>query len=219
MPKDPKSKFYAVKIGKKPGIYTTWEECLLQIKGYPRSTFKKFYTLKAAQDFIKETEKKQGIIDIKNNKLEIINDSIIVYVDGSCEDNGTSLANAGIGVYWPKKEYNNLSEKLPGDLHTNNRAELYAVIRALEICEDKEKLLEIRTDSKYVINAYESWIPKWIENNWMRKNTLVKNRDLFEKLLELASLRKKKIIFTFIKGHSGEEGNEKADKLAKRSIL
>ena len=87
------------------------------------------------------------MVELKNNVIQ-------VWTDGSSFENGSKNARAGIGVFWKDNDQKNLSEKLPGE-QTNNRAELYAVIRALEICENKTKLLEIITDSKYVINAID----------------------------------------------------------------
>ncbi|CAG8474896.1 16193_t:CDS:2 [Dentiscutata heterogama] len=55
----------------------------------------------------------------------------------------------------------------PEEQQTNNCAEIYAVIRALEICQDERRLLEIITDSKYVTNTMETWIKKWEENNYI----------------------------------------------------
>ncbi|CAG8674206.1 11193_t:CDS:1, partial [Dentiscutata heterogama] len=48
----------------------------------------------------------------------------------------------------------------------NNRAEIYAVVRALETCENREKVLEIRTDSRNVVNAFEGWINTWKMRDW-----------------------------------------------------
>ncbi|CAG8812156.1 24929_t:CDS:2, partial [Racocetra persica] len=83
-------------------------------------------------------------------------------------------------------------------LQTNNRAELYAVIRALETCEDQLK------------------IHKWKKNRWKTlKNQNVKNKDLFEKIDFLLAKRHGKVYFTYVFGHRGITGNEIADKLAK----
>ncbi|CAG8600764.1 32315_t:CDS:2, partial [Racocetra persica] len=71
---------------------------------------------------------------------------IQIWTDGSSFNNGTKKAQAGIRVFWKDNHPNNLSERLPGSEQTNNRAEIYAIIHALEICENKTKPLEIMTD-------------------------------------------------------------------------
>ena len=230
----PKEYYYAVRIERKPGIYSMWNECLEQVNKINGARYKKFNTRKGAQDFIdgiedinikkrvkdkfkkkqdRKIKMKQTTLSIIKDKLVLNNKRIICFTDGACEYNGSDKACGGIGVYWNNEEYENLSEPLPGDLQTNNRAEIYAVIRALEICKDNEKILDIMTDSKYVIDAHESWIKKWIENNWMREKKPVKNRDLFERMEELIKLREK-VVFTHVYGHSGIFGNEQADQLA-----
>ncbi|CAG8835258.1 1573_t:CDS:2, partial [Cetraspora pellucida] len=67
---------------------------------------------------------------------------------------------ARIGVYYEDRS-KEITEPLPGDLQTNNRAEIYAVIRALETCEDQLKIIEIKSDSCFVIDSLERWIHKW----------------------------------------------------------
>ncbi|CAG8804311.1 7913_t:CDS:2, partial [Dentiscutata erythropus] len=95
-----------------------------------------------------------------------------------------------------------------------------AVIRALETCPDRELPLEIKTDSKYTINACESWIPKWIKNNWKSvRGEPVKNKDLFIRLIELIGSRAGEVSFTHVPGHVGIPGNEAADRLANLGAL
>ncbi|CAG8855249.1 830_t:CDS:1, partial [Gigaspora margarita] len=84
----------------------------------------------------------------------------------SAFENGTINARAGIGVFWKDNNIQNLSERVPGD-QTNNRAEIFAIIRTIEICNDKVKPLNIMTDSKYVINAMKCWIKNWERNNYI----------------------------------------------------
>ncbi|CAG8618769.1 2031_t:CDS:1 [Scutellospora calospora] len=220
-----KTRYYSVRNGEKSGIYKSWDEYYQHIKDYPKARYKKFNTLKEAQEFKeginKETKKKkQTTLKFSNDELLIDNDRIVVYTDGTCEDNGDDNAKGGIGVFFGDNDPRNLSEELPSELQTNNRAEIYAVIRAIKNCKDDSKILEIKTDSTYVINACERWIKKWVDNDWYRddkKTKLVKNKDILFKLYNLIETRKK-IIFTHVKSHSGIHGNKEADTLAKSSI-
>jgi ribonuclease HI len=202
--------YYAVLVGRKKGIYQTWEECKTQVCKFPNAKYKKFYDLKQAQNYV---EGKKETIEIDIRKCQ-------VWTDGSSFDNGSKDARAGIGVYWGFKDKRNLSERLPGKEQTNNRAEIYAVIRALETCEDKKNRLEIMTDSKYVINAMNEWVKKWEKNGWLTyRKEPVKNNDLFKILKRLIDNRIGTVNFVHVKGHAGNYGNEQADRLAKEGSI
>ncbi|CAG8813250.1 17004_t:CDS:2 [Racocetra persica] len=129
---------------RKTEIYLTWDECKAQVNKFHNAMYKKFLTRTEAQNFIE-------------GKREV---SVILNNNGSSFNNGTTRAQAGIGVFWKDDDPNNLSERLPESEQTNNHTEIYAVIRALEVCENKTKPLEIMTDSKYVINIIEDWVEK-----------------------------------------------------------
>ncbi|CAG8520416.1 4181_t:CDS:2 [Cetraspora pellucida] len=197
------------------------EECRDQVHKYPNAKYEKFPTLKEAQAFISGisiSEKEQELdLDATDNSYNIEVSKLVVWTDGCSLNNGKDGARAGIGVFWGNNHPRNLSERLPGYKQTNNRAEITAVIRALETCPDSELPLEIMTDSKYTINAYESWIPKWIKSGWKTANKKpVENQDLFVRLVELIEARPGK---THVPGHVGIPGNEAADRLANLGAL
>ena len=138
-----------------------------------------------------------------------------LYTDGSAKGNPN-----GPGGYGAILQY--IDSK--GNLHemelsegykktTNNRMELLAVIKGLEKikfpCE-----VEIFSDSAYVINAFNNgWIDDWIENDFrIGKKDEVKNIDLWLKLIELTLIHE--ITWIKVKGHSGNELNERCDRLA-----
>lgn len=126
-----------------------------------------------------------------------------VYTDGSC------LGNPGPGGWACVFES---GEKLCGGDSdtTNNRMELTAVIRALE----KNKHVTIVTDSKYVKDGIEKWIHGWKKKDWKTSSgTPVKNQDLWKCLDKLLAFNTG---WEWVKGHSGDPGNEKADTLARR---
>ena len=139
----------------------------------------------------------------------------IVFTDGSCLNNGTKYASGGIGVYFGDDDPRNLSEKLNGEKQTNNRAELTAVIRALQ---ETTCSLKICTDSMYVQKGITLWIKKWEHNNWKTsKNTDVENKDLWQLLQYL--IKDRDISFQYVKAHCGIKGNECADLLANNGVL
>ena len=96
---------------------------------------------------------------------------------------------------------------------TNNRMELMAVLRAVTAAHRHEEF-EIHTDSQYVKNGMQVWMKNWKRNNWRTANKQpVKNQDLWQ-ALDTAT-QGKKIHWVWVKGHAGEENNEKCDELAR----
>ncbi|CAG8764414.1 37082_t:CDS:2 [Racocetra persica] len=182
--------YYAIRKGRKPGIYLTWDECEAQVNEFRNAMYKKFSIRIEAQKFI----------------------------EGKCEV--SVILNDSIGVFWKDNDPNNLSKRLPGSEQTNNRVEIYAAIRALKVCENKIKPLKIMTDSKYVINIIEDWVKKWEKNGYMSyKNTPVKNQDLIKRLKKLIDNKIDTVRLIHVRGHLGNYGNEQADRLAKLGSL
>jgi ribonuclease HI len=113
--------------------------------------------------------------------------------------------------------YRNVSEPLKGVLQTNNRAELTAILRALQIVPTSFSM-EIITDSDYSINCSTTWYLNWMRRGWKTStNKPVENVDLIKGIRELIDKRDDAGVdtkFTWIKGHSENPGNEAADRLA-----
>lgn len=134
---------------------------------------------------------------------------LIIYTDGSC------LGNPGPGGWaFVATDGINTAERSGGEVNTtNNRMELTAVIRALSAAH-RHSEVELHTDSQYVKNGMQSWIKNWKSNNWRtRDRKPVKNKDLWIQLDELAG--QIKINWHWVKGHAGEEFNERCDELAR----
>ena len=110
------SSFYAIAVGEKRGVFTSWNECKPFIENYSGAVYKKFSTIEEATNFVEEY----------SNKL-------YVYTDGACINNGSSNARAGIGIYFSKDNPLNISRELKGEKVTNNIAELTAAIEAIHI--------------------------------------------------------------------------------------
>lgn len=137
----------------------------------------------------------------------------VIYTDGACSNNGKPNAKAGIGVYWGKDDPRNVSQGLDG-AQTNNRAEIHAAIVAINQAKRLGlSAIEIRTDSQLLINAITKWIPNWMQNDWKAANKKpVANKNDWSLLLSAAEGMD--IMWTYVKAHSGIEGNEGADALA-----
>ena len=106
-----------------------------------------------------------------------------IYTDGSSINNGKMNARAGVGVWFGEGDSRNLAEPLLGSLQTNNRAELTAIMRAMEIILQKKanlnKDIVIVSDSKYSINAITVWIHNWKKNGWKSSSKkTIKNKDI-----------------------------------------
>lgn len=140
------------------------------------------------------------------------NKYIDIYTDGACSVNP---GKGGWGVYL---KIDNEEIQLSGakDNTTNNRMELTAVIEALKYLKCKSNI-NLFTDSKYVMQGIEEWIHNWKKNNWKTsKKEPVKNKELWIELDKLVSLHN--IQWKWVKGHSGDYGNERADYLATTAI-
>ncbi len=146
------------------------------------------------------------------NDEQIPEGYIVAWTDGACSDNqNKKRAKGGVGVYFGPNHKLNISERLRGPKQTNQRAELTAIIRALQTYPDKD--MYIITDSLYSVNGATAWMPKWKKNKWVNSSSkAVSNRDLWEQLDTLMLGRNVK--FHWVKGHSTDEGNIEADKLA-----
>lgn len=154
---------------------------------------------------------------------------IVLFTDGSCLNNGKPSARAGYGIYFPNKEFENISKKFIIPPITNQRAELYAIFEGLETIFNKESeknqptKVTIYTDSKYSINCLTNWIENWKKNGWVSKTkNPIKNLDIIKPIYDIL-VEHKNVSFQHVKAHqSGSDeltvGNNIADQLAKDGI-
>lgn len=137
---------------------------------------------------------------------------IEIYTDGACR------GNPGPGGWGVLLIYEGIKKTLYGGAQdtTNNRMEMQAVIEALKALKSDCEV-SLYTDSKYVMDGINKWLPGWKKRDWQTSNKKpVKNRDLWE-ILDIAT-QSYKIEWHWVKGHTGNPGNEKADSLANRGI-
>jgi ribonuclease HI len=143
---------------------------------------------------------------------------VVLYTDGACKGNP---GPGGWAFILQHPQSGKTREHFGGESETtNNRMELLAVIEGLKTL-TKPSCVELVSDSKYVLQGLEDWMPKWKKNGWRRKEgkTLkpVKNVDLWQELDRLASLHE--LTFRHILGHSGHTFNERCDELASLAAL
>lgn len=152
-----------------------------------------------------------------------------IFTDGACRNNGKKNAVAGIGIFFPKENLENVSEEFILKPITNQRAELYAIYKALKIVSknklfDKFSKIVIYTDSKYSISCVTNWIYNWKKNNWKIKNgDNVKNLDIIVPINNIIEKNKSKIKFIHVRSHQEDESyrsicNNIVDRLATDAI-
>ncbi|SMN10591.1 Ribonuclease HI [uncultured Candidatus Thioglobus sp.] len=138
---------------------------------------------------------------------------IIIYTDGGCR------GNPGIGGWGVWLRYGEYEKKLKGAEKdtTNNRMELMAAIKALESIKSSTINIDLYTDSKYVMNGITQWIVNWKQKNWKTAaKKPVKNADLWQRLDVLN--QQHQVNWRWVKGHSGDVGNDMADLLANQAM-
>ena len=215
-------KFYVVKVGKKPGIYSTWNETEEQIKGFSGAVYRSFSTEEEAIRYmsceeIKESENVSNETSVINKKIEqeiknLQDGEVIAFVDGSYSSDEDEKGKYSFGVllitnesedslYKAFVDKNNMkSRNIAGEIEGVKQAILWAI-------DSNKQRIKIFYD-------YEG-IEKWTTKEWESR---VKVSQEYSKFFD----EKSKLInieFEHVKAHSGIVYNEKADELAKRALL
>ena len=141
-----------------------------------------------------------------------VSNQVDIFTDGACKN------NPGTGGWGALLVFNGVEKELwGGEAHTtNNRMELMAAIRALS---ELKRSCRVRlvTDSKYVMQGIQEWLPSWKMSGWKTSGKkAVKNVDLWQQLDE--QVQRHQIQWHWVRGHTGHEGNERADQLANRGV-
>lgn len=147
--------------------------------------------------------------DAHDDAHDDVKKHVLIYTDGSCD---TRSGDGGWGYLLRHGQVEGTASGFePGT--TNNRMELTAAVRALEALTEPCRVTLI-TDSEYLKKAFTAgWLDTWQRNGWRTANRkAVKNQDLWRVLLELTA--KHEVSWEWTKGHAGQEGNERVDKLA-----
>ena len=136
-------------------------------------------------------------------------DVVEIYSDGSC------LGNPGPGGWGALLRWRGHERELSGSQAetTNNRMELTAAIEALNALKKPSKVI-LTTDSRYVIQGINEWMPNWVARGWKTASKQpVKNQDLWQALRE--QVGRHDIEWQWVKGHDGHLENERVDELAR----
>jgi ribonuclease HI len=138
-----------------------------------------------------------------------------IYTDGACTNNGKPNARAGWGAVMtnPQGDTLELAGPVPeAQEQTNSRAELLALVEALERCTQPAPIT-LHTDSEYIANACNGHLEAWKAKGWRKSDKKQpKHLDLWQRLDQL--LQEKDVTVRWLRGHNGTLGNERADALA-----
>lgn len=193
-----KNNFYAVKVGKKPGIYDSWAKCKMQIDGVSGCQYKGFRTKKEAEAYLNGT-------DTESN----CNAEITIYVDGSY-DEPNGVYGYGLVVLLPSGEIQKLygagNNPEPAALR-NVAGEMLAAMHAVRYA--------IKNGFHSVEICYDySGIEMWATGGWKTKTSLTyKYADAMKKWMKEVD-----VSFRKVAAHTNVEHNELADQLAKYAV-
>jgi len=141
-----------------------------------------------------------------------MNELVVIYTDGACR------GNPGPGGWGAVLQFKDKTREIYGGEQqtTNNRMELMAAIKSLETLSRACKV-KLNTDSKYVLQGITEWMVNWKARGWKTAaKKPVKNEDLWRRLD--SAIERHEIQWQWVKGHSGNVGNELADSLANQGI-
>lgn len=218
-------KYYAIKAGRIPGVYQTWDEAKEQVNGYSGAIYKSFATLHEAEQFISDSieqvsdnKKDDTISENLNSQIDekiatLSEDEIVAFVDGSYNPEaekagfGTIIISKGGDKY---TSYKSFGKQFSEDLIAlrNVAAELEGVKEAVEVAVSSNK-------SKITVYYDYSGIEMWATKQWKAYKKLTQS------YVEFMQEKMKRIDVEFVKvpAHSGVSYNEEADTLAKNSLL
>lgn len=207
------SKYYAVKVGKTPGIYTSWEDCKGQVEGVSGAKYKGFKSLEEAEHFLDGGAFRQlSLFDdhiIESKKIPSDTENATAYVDGSYND-ATKQFSYGMVIFYGGKELHFSQmiedEELAG--MRNVAGEIKGAQAAMEFA------LENGCKNLTIYHDYEG-IAKWCLGLWKT------NKAGTRAYKEFYDNAKKHLNIEFIKvkGHSNDKYNDLADELAKSAIF
>lgn len=220
-----KKKFYAVKQGRKTGMFLTWDDCKKQVMGYPGAIYKSFGTREEAEAYLgvtgAQTGQKNGTVDATertaginrsvssgNNKSENTENAVEIYVDGSYHA-ATKEFSYGMVVLVDGKE-----EKFSQKMTDPELAQMRNVAGEIKGSEAAmQYALDHKIPSIIIYHDYQG-IASWCNGDWKaNKLGTIAYRDFYKK-----ASQKIKIQFRKVKGHSNDKYNDMVDQLAKEAL-
>lgn len=205
-------KFYAVKVGKTPGIYRTWDQCKAQVHHFPGAIYKSFPTMEEAEGFMGgvNAAKTTGAAAAEaEENIEAKDGVMVAYVDGSFHAAKQTYSFGAI-IFYENKEYRFSQAEQVADMvpMRNVAGEIRGSERAMDFA------LEQGAKEVHIYHDYEG-IARWCTGDWKaNKAGTQRYRDHYLEVVKSGL----KVVFHKVKGHSGVEYNEVADQLAKAAL-
>jgi len=224
-------KYYAVRHGRQPGIYATWDECKAQVQGFTGARYKSFPNREQAQEFIegKDSYNKTPSSKASKAKVSDINDfDVIVYTDGGSRNHGNfkgGHVKTSDKAAWAYHISNHdlTYEGTSGEFGaTNNRMEIMALIQSIirlnELKINKQNTIFV-LDSQYVLNAItKNWLTGWKKRGYKKADgSIPVNVELWKELDQLLPTISQKT-FEWTKGHATNVGNNRVDALLNETM-
>lgn len=190
-------KYYAVRIGRNPGIYHTWDECKRETMGFKGASFKKFSTREDAEAFINEIE--------EDKKESAEKDELVVYVDGSYRNSDKSHSY-GVYMFNDEEEYTYSKRFFKDSDMRNVSGEIKGAMRAME---EAAKLGKKKIYLHYDYEGIRSWALGFWKTN---KDGTIYYKNFYDSIKD-----KLEVKFIKVEAHTGVKYNELVDKLAKEA--
>ncbi|MDU6744134.1 ribonuclease H family protein [Peptoniphilus harei] len=190
-------KYYAVRIGRNPGIYHTWDECKRETMGFKGASFKKFSTREDAEAFINEVEEEK--------KESAEKDELVVYVDGSYRNKDKSHSY-GVYMFNDEEEYTYSKRFFKDSDMRNVSGEIKGAMRAME---EAVKLGKKKIYLHYDYEGIRSWALGFWKTN---KEGTIYYKNFYDSIKD-----KLEVKFIKVEAHSGVKYNELVDQLAKEA--
>ncbi|GAB5057273.1 ribonuclease H family protein [Companilactobacillus alimentarius] len=221
-------KYYAVRHGRKPGIYLTWPECKKQVEGFTGARYKSFPDKAQAQAFLdgKDSYSKKKTTKQKVSNIEDFD--IVVYTDGGSRNHGNvkgGHVKDSDRAAWAYhiNNHGQVYEGTDGEFGaTNNRMEIMALIQSIkrlnELKINQQNAIFV-LDSQYVLNAItKNWLNGWKRRGFKKADgKVVANVELWRELDQLLPTVPKKT-FEWTKGHAENVGNNRVDQLLNETM-
>lgn len=227
-------KYYAVKRGRTPGIYTTWAECQRQVSGFSGAVYKSFASHQQALAWLQQSQPRQH----RSQQLQLTLDdqarpaqpaaTIKLYTDGGSRNHGNKRGQhvkANDKAAWAYLiEYRGAQQTGTGGEYgaTNNKMEVLALINALQFLLDhrlNNETIAATLDSHYVLDPItKGWLYGWQRRGWRTASgSPVANAEQWQQLLGLLP-RFTHLSFRWTKGHANNQGNNIVDGLLNQTM-
>lgn len=207
-------KYYAVKQGKVPGVYLSWEECKAQVHGYSGAVYKSFPTEEAARAFVTSSDRKvldsEGFVAEYMEQKEDLQkvEHITAYVDGSYHS-GTGEFSYGVVILQNGSEHC-FCEKMD-DPELSGMRNVAGEIKGAEAA--MRYAVEHGCTQITIYHDYEG-IARWCTGDWKANKSGTKAYKAYYDSIS----GQIQVTFQKVKGHSGDKYNDMADRLAKQAL-